>query len=240
MLKDILSSDSFNGVLSESVKADIESAFNEAVELKATEIAAEEISAKEISLTEQFMEAKQELFESVANKMDEFLHEQLSDAAGLISNKLDGKINEARVSLLTSIFEAQCNATGKDLKKVVEGDEKDCEGDSLKDKYDATKKELDEVKKKLKEFETEKKIDEAAAGLSIVEAEKFKAIARLTNLDEDCEKKLEAIKKSVAKNENDSEADSEDTETKKELKESFFGIQSKREVAAKTLDFSNF
>lgn len=192
MLKNILEAENFKDVLSESTKADIERAFNEAVEIKASEIAASEISLKEIELTEQFLEAKSELFETVAEKIDEFLKAQVAEVLSKINEKLDLKINEEKTNLILNVFETQLLATGKNIVEQISDSE-----NTSKAEIEDLKAKLLESKSKIQDLKNEILINEMSEGLTILEKDKFILAARLLNLSSNAREKLNTLKESV-------------------------------------------
>lgn len=231
MLDKVLSNDSFKDVLTESVKSEIESAFNEAVEIKAVEIANEQIELEKIKLVEEFKEAKKELESKITENIDSFISEELSKFKDEVLEKLDSVVESEKAATLVSIFDNLVDVAGSNILENYAN--KDSE---LSDQFDKLVIENRELKAELAILQESKKIDELAANLNLVESEKFKKLAGLVERGEGFESKLEALfeacKKANDSDDSDSEdskdSDSDDSDSKdsdskdsKDIKESF-------------------
>lgn len=226
MLDKVLSNDSFKDVLTESVKSEIESAFNEAVEIKAIEIANEQIELEKIKLVEEFKEAKKELESKITENIDSFISEELSNFKDEVLEKLDAVVESEKAATLVSIFDNLVDVAGSNILENYAN--KDSE---LSDQFDKLVIENRELKAELAILQESKKIDELAANLNLVESEKFKKLASLVERGEGFESKLEALfeacKKANDSDDSDSEdskdSDSKDSDSKdsKDIKESF-------------------
>ncbi len=223
MLDKVLSNDSFKDVLTESVKSEIESAFNEAVEIKAVEIANEQIELEKIKLVEEFKEAKKELESKITENIDSFISEELSKFKDEVLEKLDAVVESEKAATLVSIFDNLVDVAGSNILENYAN--KDSE---LSDQFDKLVIENRELKAELEILRESKKIDELAANLNLVESEKFKKLASLVERGEGFESKLEALFEACKKaNEDDSDdsdskdSDSKDSKDSKDIKESF-------------------
>ncbi|EBF5808975.1 hypothetical protein FI575_09120 [Campylobacter coli] len=226
MLDKVLSNDSFKDVLTESVKSEIESAFNEAVEIKAVEIANEQIELEKIKLVEEFKEAKKELESKITENIDSFISEELSKFKDEVLEKLDAVVESEKAATLVSIFDNLVDVAGSNILENYAN--KDSE---LSDQFDKLVVENRELKAELVILQESKKIDELAANLNLVESEKFKKLASLVERGEGFESKLEALfeacKKANDSDDSDSkdskDSDSKDSDSKdsKDIKESF-------------------
>ena len=119
MLDKILNNDQFKA-LNESTKAEIESAFNEAIEVKAAEIAREQIELEKIQLVEDFKSAKEEFETKLTEQIDEFIEECLSEIKESIEQKLDESIDIERSKAMLDIFDNLVECSSVDLIKVNE------------------------------------------------------------------------------------------------------------------------
>lgn len=226
MLDKVLSNDSFKDVLTESVKSEIESAFNEAVEIKAVEIANEQIELEKIKLVEEFKEAKKELESKITENIDSFISEELSKFKDEVLEKLDSVVENEKAATLVSIFDNLVDVAGSNILENYAN--KDSE---LSDQFDKLVIENRELKAELTILQESKKIDELAANLNLVESEKFKKLASLVERGEGFESKLEALFEACKKaneddsdsKDSDSDSDSNDSDSKdsKDIKESF-------------------
>ncbi|EAI0948040.1 hypothetical protein E1I37_08780 [Campylobacter coli] len=230
MLDKVLSNDSFKDVLTESVKSEIESAFNEAVEIKAVEIANEQIELEKIKLVEEFKEAKKELESKITENIDSFISEELSKFKDEVLEKLDAVVESEKAATLVSIFDNLVDVAGSNiLENYVNKDSE------LSEQFDKLVVENRELKAELAILQESKKIDELAANLNLVESEKFKKLASLVERGEGFESKLEALFEACKKandsddsDSKDSDSDSKDSDSKdsdskdsKDIKESF-------------------
>ncbi|EAJ2432222.1 hypothetical protein CJY16_03580 [Campylobacter coli] len=227
MLDKVLSNDSFKDVLTESVKSEIESAFNEAVEIKAVEIANEQIELEKIKLVEEFKEAKKELESKITKNIDSFISEELSKFKDEVLEKLDSVVENEKAATLVSIFDNLVDVAGSNILENYAN--KDSE---LSDQFDKLVIENRELKAELAILQESKKIDEFAANLNLVESEKFKKLASLVERGEGFESKLEALFEACKKandsddsDDSDADSDSKDSDSKdsdsKDIKESF-------------------
>lgn len=219
MLDKVLSNDSFKDVLTESVKAEIESAFNEAVEIKAVEIANEEIELEKIKLVEEFKEAKQEIESKIVESLDAFINEELSKFKDEVLERFDAVIESEKADTLVSIFDNLVNVAGSNiLESFSNRDSK------LSDQYDQLVLENRNLRAKIADLQDTNKIDELASRLNLVESEKFRKLANLLERGYDFESKLEALYEACKKtNEDDDEDDEDDDEDSKskDVNESF-------------------
>lgn len=226
MLDKVLSNDSFKDVLTESVKSEIESAFNEAVEIKAIEIANEQIELEKIKLVEEFKEAKKELESKITENIDSFISEELSNFKDEVLEKLDAVVESEKAATLVSIFDNLVDVAGSNILENYAN--KDSE---LSDQFDKLVIENRELKAELAILQESKKIDELAANLNLVESEKFKKLASLVERGEGFESKLEALFEACKKANDSEDSDSEDSDSEdskdsdskdsKDIKESF-------------------
>lgn len=226
MLDKVLSNDSFKDVLTESVKSEIESAFNEAVEIKAIEIANEQIELEKIKLVEEFKEAKKELESKITENIDSFISEELSNFKDEVLEKLDSVVESEKAATLVSIFDNLVDVAGSNILENYAN--KDSE---LSDQFDKLVIENRELKAELAILQESKKIDELAANLNLVESEKFKKLASLVERGEGFESKLEALFEACKKANDSEDSDSEDSDSEdskdsdskdsKDIKESF-------------------
>lgn len=226
MLDKVLSNDSFKDVLTESVKSEIESAFNEAVEIKAVEIANEQIELEKIKLVEEFKEAKKELESKITENIDSFISEELSKFKDEVLEKLDAVVESEKAATLVSIFDNLVDVAGSNILENYTN--KDSE---LSDQFDKLVIENRELKNELEILRESKKIDELAANLNLVESEKFKKLASLVERGEGFESKLEALFEACKKANDSEDSDSEDSDSEdskdsdskdsKDIKESF-------------------
>ncbi|HEF9977414.1 TPA: hypothetical protein SB263_001537 [Campylobacter coli] len=226
MLDKVLSNDSFKDVLTESVKSEIESAFNEAVEIKAIEIANEQIELEKIKLVEEFKEAKKELESKITENIDSFISEELSNFKDEVLEKLDAVVESEKAATLVSIFDNLVDVAGSNILENYAN--KDSE---LSDQFDKLVIENRELKAELAILQESKKIDELAANLNLVESEKFKKLASLVERGEGFESKLEALFEACKKANDSDDSDSEDSDSEdskdsdskdsKDIKESF-------------------
>lgn len=226
MLDKVLSNDSFKDVLTESVKSEIESAFNEAVEIKAIEIANEQIELEKIKLVEEFKEAKKELESKITENIDSFISEELSKFKDEVLEKLDAVVESEKAATLVSIFDNLVDVAGSNILENYTN--KDSE---LSDQFDKLVIENRELKNELEILRESKKIDELAANLNLVESEKFKKLASLVERGEGFESKLEALFEACKKANDSDDSDSDDSDSEdskdsdskdsKDIKESF-------------------
>ena len=219
MLDKVLSNDSFKDVLTESVKAEIESAFNEAVEIKAVEIANEEIELEKIKLVEEFKEAKQEIESKIVESLDAFINEELSKFKDEVLERFDAVIESEKADTLVSIFDNLVSVAGSNiLESFSNRDSK------LSDQYDQLVLENRNLRAKIADLQDTNKIDELASRLNLVESEKFRKLANLLERGYDFESKLEALyeacKKTNEDDEDDDDNDDEDSKSK-DVNESF-------------------
>lgn len=220
MLDKVLSNDSFKDVLTESVKAEIESAFNEAVEIKAVEIANEEIELEKIKLVEEFKEAKQEIESKIVESLDAFINEELSKFKDEVLERFDAVIESEKADTLVSIFDNLVSVAGSNiLESFSNSDSK------LSDQYDQLVLENRNLRARIADLQDTNKIDELASRLNLVESEKFRKLANLLERGYDFESKLEALYEACKKtNEDDDEDDSDDEDEdskSKDVNESF-------------------
>lgn len=221
MLDKVLSNDSFKDVLTESVKAEIESAFNEAVEIKAVEIANEEIELEKIKLVEEFKEAKQEIESKIVESLDAFINEELSKFKDEVLERFDAVIESEKADTLVSIFDNLVSVAGSNiLESFSNRDSK------LSDQYDQLVLENRNLRAKIADLQDTNKIDELASRLNLVESEKFRKLANLLERGYDFESKLEALYEACKKtNEGDDEDEDEDDDDEdsksKDVNESF-------------------
>lgn len=220
MLDKVLSNDSFKDVLTESVKAEIESAFNEAVEIKAVEIANEEIELEKIKLVEEFKEAKQEIESKIVESLDAFINEELSKFKDEVLERFDAVIESEKADTLVSIFDNLVSVAGSNiLESFSNRDSK------LSDQYDQLVLENRNLRARIADLQDTNKIDELASRLNLVESEKFRKLANLLERGYDFESKLEALYEACKKtNEDDDEDDdnNDDEDSKsKDVNESF-------------------
>lgn len=219
MLDKVLSNDGFKDVLTESAKAEIESAFNEAVEVKAVEIASEQIELEKIKLVEEFNEAKSEFESKVVESLDSFINEELSKFKDEVLERFDAVIESEKSDTLVTIFDNLVDVAGS---KILESyTNKDSE---LSDQYDKLVLENRDLRTQLADLQDAKKIDEMAASLNLVESEKFKKLANLIERGYDFDSKLESLFEACKKtNEDDDSGDSDDSDDSKskDVNESF-------------------
>ena len=219
MLDKVLSNDSFKDVLTESVKAEIESAFNEAVEIKAVEIANEEIELEKIKLVEEFKEAKQEIESKIVESLDAFINEELSKFKDEVLERFDAVIESEKADTLVSIFDNLVNVAGSNiLESFSNSDSK------LSDQYDQLVLENRNLRAKIADLQDTNKIDELASRLNLVESEKFRKLANLLERGYDFESKLEALYEACKKTNEDDDEDDEDEDEdskSKDVNESF-------------------
>ena len=219
MLDKVLSNDSFKDVLTESVKAEIESAFNEAVEIKAVEIANEEIELEKIKLVEEFKEAKQEIESKIVESLDAFINEELSKFKDEVLERFDAVIESEKADTLVSIFDNLVSVAGSNiLESFSNRDSK------LSDQYDQLVLENRNLRAKIADLQDTNKIDELASRLNLVESEKFRKLANLLDRGYDFESKLEALYEACKKTNEDDDEDGEDDDEdskSKDVNESF-------------------
>lgn len=219
MLDKVLSNDSFKDVLTESVKAEIESAFNEAVEIKAVEIANEEIELEKIKLVEEFKEAKQEIESKIVESLDAFINEELSKFKDEVLERFDAVIESEKADTLISIFDNLVSVAGSNiLESFSNSDSK------LSDQYDQLVLENRNLRAKIADLQDTNKIDELASRLNLVESEKFRKLANLLERGYDFESKLEALYEACKKTNEDDDEDDEDEDEdskSKDVNESF-------------------
>lgn len=219
MLDKVLSNDSFKDVLTESVKAEIESAFNEAVEIKAVEIANEEIELEKIKLVEEFKEAKQEIESKIVESLDAFINEELSKFKDEVLERFDAVIESEKADTLVSIFDNLVSVAGSNiLESFSNSDSK------LSDQYDQLVLENRNLRAKIADLQDTNKIDELASRLNLVESEKFRKLANLLERGYDFESKLEALYEACKKTNEDDDEDDEDEDEdskSKDVNESF-------------------
>lgn len=219
MLDKVLSNDSFKDVLTESVKAEIESAFNEAVEIKAVEIANEEIELEKIKLVEEFKEAKQEIESKIVESLDAFINEELSKFKDEVLERFDAVIESEKADTLVSIFDNLVSVAGSNiLESFSNSDSK------LSDQYDQLVLENRNLRAKIADLQDTNKIDELASRLNLVESEKFRKLANLLERGYDFESKLEALYEACKKTNEDDDEDDEDEDDdskSKDVNESF-------------------
>lgn len=219
MLDKVLSNDSFKDVLTESVKAEIESAFNEAVEIKAVEIANEEIELEKIKLVEEFKEAKQEIESKIVESLDAFINEELSKFKDEVLERFDAVIESEKADTLVSIFDNLVNVAGSNiLESFSNRDSK------LSDQYDQLVLENRNLRARIADLQDTNKIDELASRLNLVESEKFRKLASLLERGYDFESKLEALYEACKKTNEDDDEDEDDDEEdskSKDVNESF-------------------
>ena len=220
MLDKVLSNDSFKDVLTESVKAEIESAFNEAVEIKAVEIANEEIELEKIKLVEEFKEAKQEIESKIVESLDAFINEELSKFKDEVLERFDAVIESEKADTLVSIFDNLVSVAGSNiLESFSNRDSK------LSDQYDQLVLENRNLRARIADLQDTNKIDELASRLNLVESEKFRKLANLLERGYDFESKLEALYEACKKTNEDDDEDDDDNDDEdsksKDVNESF-------------------
>ena len=220
MLDKVLSNDSFKDVLTESVKAEIESAFNEAVEIKAVEIANDEIELEKIKLVEEFKEAKQEIESKIVESLDAFINEELSKFKDEVLERFDAVIESEKADTLVSIFDNLVSVAGSNiLESFSNSDSK------LSDQYDQLVLENRNLRAKIADLQDTNKIDELAGRLNLVESEKFRKLANLLERGYDFESKLEALYEACKKTNEDDDEDDDDNDDEdsksKDVNESF-------------------
>lgn len=184
------------------IKETYESRLSEGVydEEKVAEVLAEEKIAQErIKLTEEFEEAKEELFDFMVEQMDEFLNKQLETFVESVSEKLDSVIVNEKSEAMLNIFNSMVESTGFDVIKLYESSVEQLNngGVNLTKKYEALSEKYANVKNELEELKIQNIINEKASGLNLVSAEKFKVLAGLVEKDENFENKLDEIVESL-------------------------------------------
>lgn len=243
MITDILKSSALKDSLNESQMAEIESAFNEAVDLKASQVANDIISEKEISLKEEY-EAKElelvEKFEEHTNnfeskmisKLDGFINEKIEDFIAKSEELLENEQKVAKAEAILKVFDNLISTAGVSVSKIVENGRIQANGDydRVCEKYDAIVAERAELKSQLSALRKEQIISEAASGMNLVDAEKFKNIASLLLESDDCEDeedaeaakdKVEKLKASQAKSKDSDDEEDEGKADKKSTNESY-------------------
>ena len=225
MLDKILNNDQFKA-LNESTKAEIESAFNEAIEVKAAEIAREQIELEKIQLVEDFKSAKEEFETELTEQMDEFIEECLGEIKESIEQKLDESIDIERSKAMLDIFDNLVECSSVDLIKVNEQalNENAENYNELKERYDELFSENYDLKKEVERHKVDAMINEATEGMNLVEREKFKSLAGLLEVNSELESKLkvlaESVKSKKSDGDDDDDDDDEDGKNKEDLKES--------------------
>lgn len=254
MITDILKSSALKDSLNESQMAEIESAFNEAVDLKASQVANDIIAEKEISLKEEY-EAKElelaEKFEEHTNdfeskmvaKLDGFINEKLEDFISKSQDLLENEQKIAKSEALLKVFDNLIQTAGISAAGLVESAKLEAHGDyeRLSEKYDAAVAEKAELKSQLSALRKEQIIAEATSGMNLVDAEKFKNIASLLLESDDCEDEedAEAVKDKVEKlKASQAKSKDSDDEDEKPVKESFARRKPARDGSSH--DWSNF
>lgn len=201
-----------NNILKE--KEDLlEQSFNEKVELRAAEIASESVEEQKIKLVEEFDAAKDELYETLLDKMDNFLQEQLDKFADAVANRLDESIASEKQKAILSIFDNLVETAGIDILKLqgCAVNETNNDYEELCEKYDRVVGELASSKIELEEYKFKVLIAEKTENMNLVEAEKFKKIASLVDRNSDYEKKLDALVESVKSKSKNNDEDDEDS-----------------------------
>lgn len=248
MITDILKSSALKDSLNESQMAEIESAFNEAVDLKASQVANDIIAEKEISLKEEYEAKELELAEKfeehtnnfeakMLNKLDGFINERIEDFIAKSEELLEDEQKVAKAEALLKVFDNLIETAGVSVSKIVENGKIQANGDydRVCEKYDAIVAERAELKSQLSALRKEQIIAEATSGMNLVDAEKFKNIASLLLEADDCEDeedaeavkdKVEKLKASQAKSKDsdDDDKDGDDGEDKKPTNEGYRGF----------------
>lgn len=242
-IAEILKSSALKDSLNESQVADIENAFNEAVELKAASIANDIITEKELELKESYEAKELELAESfkehtdnfeqkITDKLDSFLESTLKDFIDESRDLLEAEVKARKSEAILAVFDNLIETAGVSAGEIVEKAQGNMSQDYSRicEKYDAIVEERQELKTELAALRNKVLIAEASEGLNLVEAEKFKRIAELLIEGEEDEEKakeklenLKASKDSKDSKDSDEDEDEDDDETpakKKELKES--------------------
>lgn len=250
MIKDILKS-ALKDSLNESQLTEIEVAFNEAVDLKASQVANDIIAEKEIQLKEDYEAKELELVEKFEEHTSNFEDKMVERIGAFIEDKvqafidesqdlLEAEVDSAKSQAILSVFDNLISAAGVSASELVEKAQGNVskDYDRICEKYDAIVSEKADLKAEISELKKAKIISEAAEGLNLVEAEKFKKIASLLVESDDCEDeddcekvkgKVEDLKKSVSKSKSDDkDSKDEDEDDKEDVKESFH-----KKVAAK-------
>lgn len=245
MITDILKSSALKDSLNESQMAEIESAFNEAVDLKASQVANDIIAEKEISLKEEYEAKELELAEKfeehssnfeakMLGKLDGFINEKIQEFIDESKELLEAEVNAKKSAAILSVFDNLISAAGVDASKIVESAKLAANGDydRVCEKYDAIVAERAELKSQLSALRKEQIIAEATSGMNLVDAEKFKNIASLLLEADDCEDeedaeavkdKVEKLKASQAKSK-DSDDDEGGKDDKKPTNEGYRGF----------------
>lgn len=242
-IAEILKSSALKDSLNESQVADIENAFNEAVELKAASIANDIITEKELELKESYEAKELELAESfkehtdnfeqkITDKLDSFLESTLRDFIDESRDLLEAEVKARKSEAILAVFDNLIETAGVSAGEIVEKAQGNMGQDynRICEKYDAIVEERQELKTELAALRNKVLIAEASEGLNLVEAEKFKRIAELLIEGEEDEEKakeklenLKASKDSKDSKDSDDDEDEDEDETpakKKELKES--------------------
>ena len=245
-IAEILKSSALKDSLNESQVADIENAFNEAVELKAASMANDIITEKELELKESYEAKELELAENfkehtdnferkISEKLDAFLESTLQDFIDESRDLLEAETKARKSEAILAVFDNLIETAGVSAGSLVEKAQGNMSEDynRICEKYDALVEERQELKTELVELRNKVLISEAVEGMNLVEAEKFKKIAELLIEGEEDEDKakekienLKASKSDKSKNSDDEESDEEESDEddtpakKKELKES--------------------
>lgn len=226
-IAEILKSSALKDSLNESQVADIENAFNEAVELKAASIADDIISerelelkesyeAKELELAEEFKAHTDNFEEKMIQKLDTFIESNLQNFIDESKDLLEAEVKARKSEAILAVFDNLIETAGVEAGEIVERAQGNMSRDynRICEKYDAIVEERQELKTELAELRNRVLISEATEGMNLVEAEKFKRIAELLlegeEDEEEAKEKLDNLKASKAEKSDDSGEDSED------------------------------
>jgi len=218
-------------VFTSELKQNLETKFNEAVELKALEIAEKNIEEKVVELEEKSEEFKtilekesQEKENELIDHIDAYLEKVVDDFMTESKEALEESIKSEKADMIIEAMEAMLTSTGVDIARIVEAKDSTDAENKLKEIEDKFNSAIDENIKLEKENAKLLKmgiISEMKEGLSVVEAEKFDRLANLVEFEnnKDYVKKLDTIKESVKSSQSKIEKDNKIDEKVEKINE---------------------
>jgi len=226
-------------VFTSEVKEDLQSQFNEAVEVKALEVAAEKMEEKISDLEEkseeykaileqEYDEKSKTLFEQVDAYLEKVVDDFIEDSKGA----LDESIKSEKADMIIEAMQSMLISTGVEIAKIEEAknsSEPEFQLQEMTAKYDAIIEENIKLEKANEKLLKMGIISELKEGMNVVEGEKFEKLADLVDFEnsESYLNKLITIKENIkvpAKiEEKQEEKQEENLDEKTEPKDISFG-----------------
>lgn len=200
--------------LSPEVQSLIEEKFNELVEVKATEIASNEISLKEKSLEESYNEKISLIESNILSSLDNYLDDIVESFKTEVKTALKDKIDAKQNDLILNVFENMVLSTGVDVLKIKKEydnsiDQEKAKLQEAEEKYQSLLERYSEVKDENNQLKINNKIDEMCEGMTIIQSDKFKKVAKLIDFDNSFSSKLQTLRESILSSEDLKESNEE-------------------------------